>query len=466
MNEETLPDAPLADQVAWWQKHQKHPSFLTAGLTNPSTYSRVQSIISEGPDAWKREWKFLYEMNGPGPEASLDALPAAIAEELAAPWRENFGWSSKESPSWVIHTSCVMLGDLFRFMEAGLEEAVVAMASDENSTKPSRRGSWDRTMLYVLFSETELTSLLHRAADSRQTSWLRHRALRWLCPVAPQNEELDAWLKGCADEPDPLVKFWAAYRLATIGWIPCSPPPPAPRWVLPALRHGFSHPVLLDDYVAEDEQQRAIAVCGIDSLGIDALKETAAWLEVRPKQDALVWWPLLAFVCREQRELLESMRHHWKANLSKTTFVSLQRFLELHEAVMEAGLLLDPFTHPDAPEFDQSADLRSHDSTMRRAFSDWSSVTDLKHALGHPELCNTLREWLLTEWQRQEKHPGAERARMEQAAQMLNAPARVGDEDLAGINAAIPFAIADHLLRHPDLAKTPDYNFSHRTMTS
>ncbi len=119
MTPDQLREAPLPDQVSWWCEHQRYPVFLTAGLVNPQDYSRAQSLINEGPASWKKEWKFLDEVNyqrGSDGERDevLSALPETMAEELAAPWREGFGWSTKEPATWVLSMSCSMLGSFFR----------------------------------------------------------------------------------------------------------------------------------------------------------------------------------------------------------------------------------------------------------------------------------------------------------------------------------------------------------------
>ncbi len=344
-------------------------------------------------------------------------------------------------------------------MEAGREEAVVAMASGDNATKPSRRCPWHRELLLHLFSATELTELLHRATETIQTGWLRHRALRWLCPAVTQDEALDTWLKRFAEEPDPLVKFWAAFRLSTIGWIPCSPPPPAPRWVLRALRHGFFHPVLMDDYSNEDEQQRAIAVCALDHLGLDAMKETAAWLEIQPKHDAYVWWHLLGFIRLQRLELLESMRDHWKAILPAASHEALHRFLMLLDATRKASDLLDYTQHPDAP---QPSELGG--SAVR--FPLYSDAFALQHALQEPKSSRRFHKKLIAELQRQDMHSATKRTRLDRAWALLKEHTPAEDENLAAVNAAIPFAIADHLLNSVDPPTLPSYEFSYRTMTS
>src|ERR1700745_966783 len=101
MTPDQLREAPLPDQVAWWREHQRYPLFLTAGLVNPQDYSRAQALINEGPDSWKKEWKFLDDVNyhrssDTEREQVLGVLPEAMAQELAAPWREDFYWSPKE----------------------------------------------------------------------------------------------------------------------------------------------------------------------------------------------------------------------------------------------------------------------------------------------------------------------------------------------------------------------------------
>jgi len=463
MTPDQLREAPLADQIAWWRARQRYPIFLNAGLVNPADYSRAQSLIHEGPETWKKEWKFLDEVNyhrrtDVEREQILGQLPEAMAQELAQPWRRHFYWSPKEPAAWVLGMSCSMLGSFFRLMEPGIEEAVVRMASDDNANKPSRRCPWRRELLLLLFTPEERWEILQRATKTNQIAWLRHRALRWLCPMVEQDEVLDTWLRGFENEGDPLVKFWAAFRFGTKGWFPYSPPPPPPPWMVHAVSFGFRNSTLLDDYSQEEEHQRAIAVCALDHLGLDTLKETAARLEIELPHDAYVWWYLLGFIRVWKPTLLESMRDHWKAVLPQASHEALRRFLALLEDTQKASDLLDYTQHPDAPQPSDSDPPALRFPLNPGAFA-------LRHELHEPSGRRKFLKRLLTELHRQDVDFRPDRKRLDRVWELLKEHVPAQEEDFRTLNAAIPFAIADHLLNDPNPPTLPGYDFSRRTMS-
>ena len=130
--------------------------------------------------------------------------------------------------------------------------------------------------------------------------------------------------------------------------------------------------------------------------------------------------------------------------------------MALSARLLAAALPPIRYTGPQPSEFGGSA--------VR--FPLYPDAFALQHALQEPGSSRRFHKKLIAELQRQDMHPGANRSRLDRASALLKEHMSVKDENLPAVNAAIPFAIADHFLNSPDPPTLPSYDFSYRTMTS
>jgi hypothetical protein len=479
------PDSLLSEQVRHWQAHQRNPKFVAIGIFEPANYWKVQSILSEGPEAWEREYQLLERLEGE-PKGDFPGIPEAILESLAAPFQsviESLPVRKHDTALDVLSFAHFFLQPFFRDMAGGFDATVVGLAEDDQAEKPSRRFGWHReTLLFAVDSEEERLAVFRRVmaegprAELNPRHWyapgytvakqavaLRRSAMRWMPACLPETDELFRFLAGFGQDSDPLVKYWAATHLAHIFLDRVRP-----DWLCDALCFGLSN----GDFgmgIYEDETDLSARTADtLVYMGVDELRRAVVFLENREEHHATAWWEILAqiflhglAVDSTGDDFFDALRDRLKAKLTMPQIEASNRYFLRVDALKKAWAELKPAFDVDA--FESFV-------TERLVVDPPYSVSDVvRWVEGASRITESVQiaNWLESpifylfklplamgvELERQELQAGVDQAILARAKQRLQEAAPIKDERerralLAILNATTPYAITDYLIHH------------------
>ena len=478
------PDSPLSEQVRHWQAHQRYPKFAALGIFGPGNYWKAQSILHEGPEAWAREYELLGRL-GDKPQDDFPGLPEALLESLAAPFRsviETLPVRAHDAAVDVLSFAHFFLQPFFGSMADGLDATVVYLAEDYQGEKPSRRFGWHReALLFAVDSEEERLAVFRRvmaegpgaglnaqrspapgAAAAMQAARMRRSAMRWMPACLPGTDELFEFLADFGQEPDPLVKYWAATHLVRF---PTSRV--RPDWLGEALWFGLSNadPGM---GIYEDEMDLSARTADtLDSMGVDSLRGAVVFLENREEHHARAWWEILVPIFLHglpdftEDDFFNALRDRLKAKLTTSQMEASNRYFLRIDALKKAWGELEPAFDLDAFKSYVAERLAVDPPYSAYDVERWagsaSRLTESAHVANWLEspLTNLFKLPLAigVELERQELQAGVDQAGLARARQHLQAAAPIKDEPdrralLAILNATTPYAITDYLILH------------------
>ena len=333
------PPLILAESVAYWQQRTPYQQFLWFGIWRPESYDRTQRLIAEGPETWQehggefallaRAWRADDEID-PQAFALLEACDRR--ETLAGePWaKESLAESLKLSKSSPVHFADSLAeglslaeslkqymrdcGNFFRIVGAyGLARGAVVMADNESHLSHEQaHEQLARVLRRCIPKAEDRMRLFEEVLAREQDHDTRAMALCFLPAEALTDDKIAGLLKGLANDPSEVIRFWAAFQFSRID--------PTASWLLPALLNGFQTGITWG-YDSDLITDGHLAIEALKRVGPQSLGQAARQLALQGKWEpaascceALRRWPgadTTALLADLRQQLLREIPNHW-----------------------------------------------------------------------------------------------------------------------------------------------------------
>jgi len=313
----------LYQQVAHWQALQNYPKFALYGINQPMEYWAIQVAIDGGPTSWEKNGELLSHSPSKVDFSSAEFSPLLhgvspeILERSIELWRENCHWLSQAPPLVeVLNTIHILAGTYFHSISVrGWLATAAWLASNDAEEKPSRRCPYCLELWDIVHDNPlERRKLLQDALARENSAHLRYQVMRYLPAWLPTSNDLRVWLESFVDEPDAIVRFWAAHHLTHL------PLDESRSWIGEALCRGFIENIDRE-YNSSQRQSATYVVDALDRLGVKYLDWGMQYLWRRTTGEKIVllpfaWHALLDRYLVAAPDTFRTNLSHWKSALS------------------------------------------------------------------------------------------------------------------------------------------------------